>query len=446
MMREKDIHNIRMGTRLFFGVALLFLCLTTQADMLSDAEQMIRTGQGAQAYENLEPLEFKNAGDPRFDYLFGLAALEAGRPGRATLALERVLQVQPNHAAARLDLGRAYFALGDFDRARAEFDAVLSMNPPPAARATIEQHLAAMRSPTAPPMKQTQGYVEVGAGYDTNVNASTDKQIVYLPYFGLSATLDTNSFKQRDSFGSVGVGGALSRPINDRTAWFVGADLLARKYHSYDIFDSENYQLRAGLSFGEEKSQKRLSFIGQRFNRNDDQNYEVGALLGEWVHALSARTRLQWFGQYSQLRFVPTALRTNDTNQAILGASVLRSGQAHTLLVLSGFVGYEEAVNYRSDGDKKTAGIRLGRQWQYSPKVEPYIVFGAQRGHFSRRNLLFDMVRDDKLYELTLGTQHRIAADWSMRPRLSLSRQVSNVDFYDYKRFEASVSLRRDFR
>jgi len=446
MMRERNIRNARTGARLFFGVALLFLCLTAQADMLSDAEQMIRTGRGAQAFEQLEPLEFKNAGDPRFDYLFGLAALEAGKPGRATLALERVLQAQPNHAAARLDLGRAYFALGDYDRARAEFDAVLSMNPPPAARATVERYLAAMQAPTAAPTKQTQAYVELGGGYDTNINAATDKQIVYLPYFGLSATLDTNSFKQRDSYGSVGLGGTLTRPIKDRVAWFVGADVLARQYHTYDIFDSESYQARMGLSFGEEKSQKRVSWVGQRFNRDDDQNYEIQALLGEWVQTLNARTRLQWFGQYSQLRYISDALQTNDTNQIIIGASLLRAGQAGSLSILSGFVGYEEEANFRSDGNKDMIGIRWGKQWRYSPKAEPYVTFGAQRGSFTRRNLLFDMVRDDKLYDLSLGIQYHLDADWSMRPRFSYSRQVSNVDFYDYKRFEASISVRRDFR
>ena len=46
---------------------------------------------------------------------------------------ERVLIVDPNHLGARVDLARAYFALGDSARARGEFRIALAQNPPPAA-------------------------------------------------------------------------------------------------------------------------------------------------------------------------------------------------------------------------------------------------------------------------------------------------------------------------
>ena len=111
---------------------------------LRDADALIKDGKPADAYALLEPLEFDRAGEVRFDYLLGIAALDSGKPDKATLAFERVLAVDPNFAGARLDMARAYYQLGDMPRAKTEFETVLKLNPPEAARATIQNYLGAI--------------------------------------------------------------------------------------------------------------------------------------------------------------------------------------------------------------------------------------------------------------------------------------------------------------
>ena len=73
-----------------------------QTPELAAAERLIREGRAAEALRRLVADEEAHAGEPDFDYLLGLAALEADDPALATLALERVLaQVvsEPQHAA-----------------------------------------------------------------------------------------------------------------------------------------------------------------------------------------------------------------------------------------------------------------------------------------------------------------------------------------------------------
>lgn len=48
-------------------------------------------GEAAAAFALLEPLETSRAGDPEYDYLFGIAALDSSNPSRAVFALERVV-------------------------------------------------------------------------------------------------------------------------------------------------------------------------------------------------------------------------------------------------------------------------------------------------------------------------------------------------------------------
>src|SRR3546814_15830859 len=67
----------------------------------------------------------ERAGDPDFDYIYGLAAADSGKPAEAIIAFQRVLAVQPDNALARAELARAHALAGDIDTARAHFDPVV---------------------------------------------------------------------------------------------------------------------------------------------------------------------------------------------------------------------------------------------------------------------------------------------------------------------------------
>lgn len=105
-MAKKSINGI---------LALLMLALLSQpvlADELSDrARLLIEQGQSKEAFQLLEPLEGARSGDPVFDLLFGIAAVDVGQNTRGVFALERVLALQPDNARARAEIGRAYLAL-----------------------------------------------------------------------------------------------------------------------------------------------------------------------------------------------------------------------------------------------------------------------------------------------------------------------------------------------
>ena len=111
---------------------------------LGKADALLKAGKAKEGYTLLAPHEYEMAGNVDYDYLLGIAALDSGKPDKASLALERVLAVNPNYIGARLDLARAYFALADYERAKTEFEAVQAQNPPPAAKTVIEQYLAAI--------------------------------------------------------------------------------------------------------------------------------------------------------------------------------------------------------------------------------------------------------------------------------------------------------------
>jgi len=137
--------------------------------VVKHATELLAARNAKQAYEELAPLQDRFAGQPEFDYVFGVAALDSGHIDDAIIAFERVLAVMPNHAGARMDLARAYYASGAFDLAEAGFRRLQLLNPPPQAQAAIARYLAAIRQRRGEAQGGWLAYTELGIGYDSNI-------------------------------------------------------------------------------------------------------------------------------------------------------------------------------------------------------------------------------------------------------------------------------------
>ncbi len=143
-----------MGYRLYKVHALLLsvtlgtlsVACGAEPGPISQAEALLAEGKTQAVYDLLAPLEFEYSGDPKFDLMFGYAALESGNASVASLAFERVLALEPSNPEARLHLARAYVVLNDPASAKREFETLLAANPTQSIRATIGQYLGALQS------------------------------------------------------------------------------------------------------------------------------------------------------------------------------------------------------------------------------------------------------------------------------------------------------------
>ena len=124
------------------------LLLEAREMPLRDADALIKDGKAADAYALLVPLESEHLHDVRFYNLLGIAAMESGKPDMAVIIFKRVLDIDPNSAGVHMDMGRAYFQLGDFPHAKSEFKTVIKSNPQESIRTTVKKYLAAIETQT----------------------------------------------------------------------------------------------------------------------------------------------------------------------------------------------------------------------------------------------------------------------------------------------------------
>lgn len=444
-------------TRLIASTGLLWLLcsgIAVAAEFdLDKADALLKAGKAQEGYTLLAPHEYEMAGNVDYDYLLGIAALDSGKPDKASLALERVLAVNPDYVGARLDLARAYFALADFERAKTEFEAVQAQNPPHVAKAVIEQYLAAIDKKLNPSTAVT-GYLEGSVGYDTNINTSTATSQVFIPLFGASLTLDSASLAARDNYFTLGGGLEITRPIKAGLSLFAGVDAKKRQNFFKDTYNTDSLDGRVGLNIDEGANAFRLAAQKGVYDIDDKLNRRLTAISGEWRHTLNPHNIVSVFGQYGLLQYghdkTSNDLSYNDVHQTVAGLGWLHAlDDSGRNLVFASVYGGAEIVATdptRMDGDQKFGGIKLGGQKSLGENLEAVGSFGVKEGSYQTRNLLILDYRRDCQYDLTLGLNWRPVQNWVVRPQVSYTRNDSNSGLNDYSRTDSSVTVRREFK
>lgn len=415
---------------------------------LEQAQKLVQGGRAADAYALLAPHEDELAGNVRYDYLLGIAALDSGKADKATLAFERVLAVDPNFAGARLDMARAYFHLGDLTRAKTEFDTVLAQNPPPAARATINRYLEAIQKAEDAKKTAKSAYVEVTYGRDSNVNNSTSQSQISVPALGnLIFTLDPTNVKRADNYWLLGAGGDIAHEVGQGYAVFAGGDVRYRANQSADRFDYTSGTVRTGMAWSNENNVVRGTLSSDRYYLDHRRSRTGTAVGADWRHTLDPANLLNAFSTYTRYRFDDATLAVNDFDQYLLGVGGLRLfHDGRSALNASVFIGREDDKKGRADGNKNIRGVRLGGQLNLHQRADLFVSLGAQRGSYDRENVAFQTTRADNQYDAVAGLIWRIDSAWSVRPQVLYIHNDSNIAIYAYKRTDVSITLRRDFR
>lgn len=415
---------------------------------------MLRDGKAADAYALLETKEFDRAGDVDFDTLFGIAALDAGKPDRATLAFERVLALNPNAAGVRLDMARAYFALGDFPRARQELDTVAENNPPPAAQAVIDKYRRAIEDRERARRTTVNTYVEGFGGYDNNITSVVrDFTNAVLATYNLPGFQPTgNAIRRSSGILGAAAGVELTHQASEAVSLNAAADIRHRDVLSAGKYSSDQLDLRGGVSYTQGANLYRGGVTMQGFRQRTDlptADRNAIGLNAEWRHAFGPSDQASLFGLLTRQRFPDIAV--NNVNTVALGGGWLHQfdGARKPLLYASLLGGQDNAQNKLANGadnSKRFVNARLYGQLAVNEASDLFaslgLLYRKDRSAFARSsNVAFG---HDHTIDVTLGWNWRAAKDWTVRPQFAYIENRSNVALSEYHRTEFMVMVRYD--
>jgi outer membrane protein len=426
----------------------LLLAATSGAalgDELTDrAKRLLEQRRAKEAYQLLLPQESARAGDVEFDYLLGIAANDAGESERAVFALERVLALQPDNHLARAEIARAYLALGERDAARREFETVRSQSIPAEAKASIERFLAAIR---AADTTRVEGFIELGAGYDGNVNAATSSSQIALPGLGgIIATLDPASTKRGDAFGALAGGVNVTHKLNDVWAVVGNAAAAARVHSDETRFDQLTFDANIGARWSRGRNAVTVGGQLQAFELDYERYRETTGVLAQWQHSYDERRQASIFGQYSELRYPAESIR--DADREVVGVAYGRAFDVRYAPVAFGsaYVGRERerasAVPHLGHGLRgvRIGGqVRLGRGWSLLGSA------AYEERRYGGPEPVFLETRKDRQTDLSVGASYLLRANTTVLAQLAHTDNRSNVPINKFDRTVATVSVRFSF-
>jgi tetratricopeptide (TPR) repeat protein len=424
-------------------------CLAQAVDkgMLEQAQSLIRAGKAEAAYQLLEAKEAEQAGEPNFDYLLATAALESGKPSKASFVYERILAVDPSYLGVRADMGRAYFALGDYARAKIEFETVLgAKNLPLDLRTQVEQYAAAADAKAQAKQTVTTGYMEFGLGRDSNIGSASGLTSMNLPATGIYRPTPPTGVRTADGYGTVALGGEVNHLLSDQWGLFAGADYRIRDYAKFN--DANNWTLdgRAGVSYSGGAWLLRTGLTAGEYHYNQQRLREsVGATV-DWRMALSTSSQLTAGGSLLRATYVPVASSSqqSDTYTGTVGW-MQAVGDGSTVFSLSGVAGYEDAFGNRDDGDRRFWGPRVLVQTSFTKELGGYVTAGVSRSTYRGINSSYLVSRRETAGDMTFALNWTFAKGMSLRPQVSYIRNNSNTELYAYDKADASLNLRFDY-
>jgi len=441
----------RWNMRLRCGFLVLSLMASgtgaVAADVLVEARALLTQGRAGEALALLLPFEGQRAGEPAFDFLLGVAALEAGETQQAVFALERTLDLQPDNDEARAFLGRAYFELGEDDTARAAFGDLRDHGLPAAVAESVDHYLSAIDQRTDAMRTRWDAWFESGIGWDSNVSNATDASRIAVPAIGGVLILASGSREQSSLLWTTTGGAAFSTPIAADWTLFGNASLS----HRQAMAASEFSQFTAGASLGTawragEADVLRLSASAQRFDVGGARNRDLGGATLEWQHRLGQATELLTWGQYARLEFPLQPLRDVDRWVGGLGAGHAIGGRGSPVVYGSVYGATEQPHEDNADFvGREQVGLRLGGEYTLDSRTVCFLSFDYAKSLFHADEPLFLETRSEDFYAVALGARHPLGKHLSLRPQVGWSSNRSNIELFQYNRWETMLTLRSDF-
>ncbi len=444
-------------------VACSVLCSAAAfAAPADDVKALLEQGKDREAYEagkaNPDAL-----GTPLFDFYFGIAALNAGVPGEGVLALERYLLQFPDNRSAQFQLARGYFILGEDERAREEFSGMVA-TASGAEQDNINQFLDAIRSRESRYKPTSSAYVELGGGYDTNLNSGLPTgQVAGLP-LGFVIAPGQSSVKQADFFSTVAAGLQGVYPIAPGISLYGGGQVSGRfhKLGNNDVFNQASLGLQGGVSVLEGRNLYRLGVDVTHLAVGNQAYLNLTTLVGEWQYQSDQFNRFGLSLQYANQAYknIDTYLDLDKTTKVSSGADVRDSrlgnltGSWTRVIAHPWSPEFNLSLNYGDEKNRKDRpdlsrsfwGVRTAVTVQPLPKWSFGAGLGYQISRYARDFAEGLAVRKDDYLALDLSASYAVSRNWLLRSEYQRIEQQSSIGFFKYSRDALAVKLRYDFK
>jgi len=414
--------------------------LTAQFTNIKKIESYIQQGHSEEAYQLAYSLLQTYEGIPEFDYVYGLAAQSAQQYHQAIFAFERVIVQYPNSHQARYALAVNYFAIGNLNAAKHEFEQLVSHNKQHY-YPRIPEYFKAINKRQQRHQGVVEHSVQLGVGVDSNANSGIEQEFIDIPMLG-EVELFASSKAQDDHFIQSQWKSSIIKPLHNKSTAYAVAQLRYADYQE----NSDMSRLYGDLISGWQTQVSDVQYHLNGFYRpvwlGSDKYLDYYGISGEVSYPLKKNQQLAGSISVANQNY---QLDDMDKTQ-VLGAfwwDTQKGAHRHRWKITAG----------REDSDS-VSFEHLGRNYwgvgyQIFSRINTRSFVDASIDYIdsSYRNVqpLFVEKREDSLWKVVLNYQYRLNKNLIWLTRGMYLDNSSNLTLYEYDRTVVWLALRYQF-
>ena len=377
----------------------------SQAELVAQMNALIEMGRYQEAYVLGQTGLFDYEGEPDFDFAYGLAALESGRPDEAVFAFERIAFTNTGQQRVRLELARAYFLSENYAAAETLFTEVLATNPTQNVRENIEAFLQIIDQAQSSFDSILNFSLGINTGTDSNINSATELGVIDTPIGDVA--LSPGGQKIDDSFTAYTGNISYTRPIDNNRNITAQANYNLRNNHVTDQFDLTIWSSQVRYNWGLNSNLRYSHALSLQLVELDKNKFQSSAAYlnsiqrignGGWSQSLT--------GAYTMVRYATGQIANanlRDINQLLLSGVITKSSNRNQLST-SVFFGDDNIQNsIGRNNETRFLGIAVTDQYLLRPRHMLYGRMSLQANDHQAPDPIFNIKRDNETFSASLG-------------------------------------------
>lgn len=395
------------------------------------------------AYRLADSLFDLLAGEPDFDYLYGLSAYHAGFYQEAIFAFERTLLVRPQDAPARYALALVYYKVNNLVAAEQEFTILKKQSDNALIKQNSQNYLAQIKHSQSKNKSSTLAKVSVGVGYDSNVGAGLSEIIFPLPLQKLGLvdfTLPKQSAYQQLLAAKI----LYRKPVIKSGAVLASGSVNKTLYSGLDHLETTQLDLSVGYAHSWQTLSARANLFYQKFWLGGSGYQDLTALLAKLSWQLDSKQKLALSTNFS-------ATSNDDNSDLNLNTRSLKLSYSyrfdeHNLTAYAAHA-IEEVDNFNSaskqfERDLNTFGLTLTSMIENWGQLRVQVQHQAADHPYLNETLLgqipvlsrYPNKRSDHLNSIKFELDYPLADKWLWQNSIKIMNRSSNHAIYDFDR------------
>ena len=428
-------------------ISTLICCLAIAgenvfAEDFTHVENLLNTKQYSKAWQQLQNLK-ESEGDPKYDYLYGVAAFGVGDYKQAVFALDRVTVVSPNDVNARLYLARTYYKLNNHQAARKQLRELQKLQNIVSFDAETSKEIARLGGGSKASKKERfSGIASLSVGYSDNSNLGLDKSSIDSPLLG-SIELTPSLKRKKSGFTKAKLRLNYQKPISDNYVWASSVELWQKKFQVDSHNDLFTAKLKSGLVIKQGKRQYDINVYTRPVYLDKDYFSNVVGVGAAFSYQIDKKQKFRV--ALAQENHIGKKYSDQSRRRTSLLASYSLK-QKKTRHNMSVFL--TNGTAKESAGDQYVndiAQLSYGSSYRWTPKNLSYANVSYKVGERQGIDPIYGERRKDHNTTFNIGHEYRVSKKTTAYFDIEYTDRKSNLSLYNTDRSQVSAGIAFQF-